>query len=110
MLAASFGHAFSPFIKFKGGKAVGTTAGAYAAYNLYYVFIGLVVFLIVLKSTKFVSVGSTSIAILIVIVALIVQDFHMLFYGSLTMILIIYRHKTNYKNILNKIEPKVTWI
>ena len=109
-LAASFGHAFSPFIKFKGGKAVGTTAGAYAAYNLFYALIGIVVFLITLKLTKYVSIGSTSIAFLIVISALIVSDFDMLFYGGLTMILIIYRHKSNYKNILNKIEPKVTWI
>ncbi len=108
--AASFGHAFSPFIKFKGGKAVGTTAGAYAAYNLYYLPIGVVVFLIVLKSTKFVSVGSTSVAILIVVFALVAQDYYMLFYASSSMILIIYRHKSNYKNILNKIEPKVTWI
>ena len=109
-LAASLGHAFSPFIKFKGGKAVGTTGGVYTAYNIIYALVGLVVFLIVLKSTKYVSVGSTAIALLIPITALIVQDFDMLLYGSLTSILIIYRHRKNYKNISEKIEPKVTWI
>lgn len=109
-LTASLGHAFSPFINFKGGKAVGTTAGVYVAYNPLFGIIGFVVFIIVLKSTKYVSVASTSIAFLIIIVALIVQDFNMLLYGGLTMILIIYRHRTNYKNILKKIEPKVTWI
>ncbi len=108
--AASFGHAFSPFIKFKGGKAVGTTGGAYAAYNVFNAFLGLILFLVVLKITKFVSVGSTAIALLIFIVALISQDPDVILYGTLTMILIIYRHKSNYKNISNKIEPKVTWI
>jgi len=109
-LAASVGHAFSPFIKFKGGKAVGTTAGAYASYNLLYGLIGVVVFLIVLKITKYVSVGSTSIALLIFLTAFISRDYDMLFYGTFTMLLIVYRHKSNYKNIINKIEPKVTWI
>ncbi len=109
-LAASFGHAFSPFIKFKGGKAVGTTSGAYMAYNILFGAIGLVVFLVFLKATKFVSIASTSIAVLIVVVAIVIQDYDMLFYGSLGMLLIVYRHKKNYKNIFNKIEPKVTWI
>ena len=109
-LAAAFGHAFSPFIRFKGGKAVGTTGGSYIAYNIIYASIGILVFLIVLKLTKFVSLGSTSIAIMILFIALIVQDFDMLFYGTLTMLLIVYRHQSNYKNIFNKKEPKVTWI
>jgi glycerol-3-phosphate acyltransferase PlsY len=86
--AASFGHAFSPFIKFKGGKAVGTTAGAYTAYNVYNILIGLVVFLLVLKVTKFVSIGSTAIAFLIIIVSLISQDTEVIFYGTLSMLLI----------------------
>lgn len=109
-LAASLGHAFSPFLRFKGGKAVGTTAGAYSAYNFYYPILGLVLFTIVLKFTKYVSVASSSVAILIVVVALISQDYGMLFYGLLTTILILYRHRSNYKNILEKKESKVTWI
>lgn len=107
---ASLGHAFSPFIKFKGGKAVGTTGGAYIAYNPFFALIGLLLFLVVLKATKYVSLGSTSIALLIVIISLFIRDYNMLFYGTLTMILIVYRHKSNFKNIYNKIEPKVTWI
>ena len=109
-LAASVGHAFSPFLKFKGGKAVGTTSGVYSAYNLYYIIYGLVLFFIVLKFTKYVSLASTSVAILVVIVAIISRDYNMLFYGTLTMLLIVYRHKSNYKNIIENKESKVTWI
>jgi len=107
--AASFGHAFSPFIKFRGGKAVATTAGAYAAYSPWNIIFGAVVFLIALKTTKFVSIASTAIAVLVFVIALISQDIEVIFYGVLTMTLIMYRHKTNYKNILNKIEPKTKW-
>ena len=108
--AASFGHAFSPFIKFRGGKAVGTTVGVYSAFNLWNILFGAVVFLIVLKSTKYVSLASSAVAILVVIISLFYQDIEVLIYGVLTMSLILFRHKSNYKNILNKVEPKVTWI
>lgn len=108
--AASFGHAFSPFIKFRGGKAVGTTVGVYAAYSLWNILFGGLVFLLVLKTTKFVSLASSAIAILVVIISIFSLDLEVIFYGVLTMTLILYRHKTNYKNILNKVEPKVSWI
>lgn len=108
--AASFGHAFSPFIKFRGGKAVGTTAGVYSAYSLWNILIGALVFLIVLKTTKFVSLASSAIAVLVVIISLYSQDLEVIFYGVLTMTLIFYRHKQNYQNIKNKKEPKVYWI
>lgn len=109
-LAASLGHAYSPFLKFKGGKSVGTTAGAYAAYSFYNIPIGLAVFLLTLKATKLVSIASTAIAVSIVVIALFSQDIEYIIYGTLSMILIVYRHKSNYKNILAKKEPKVTWI
>ena len=108
--AASFGHAFSPFIKFRGGKAVGTTIGVYSAYSLWNILFGSIVFLIVLKTTKFVSIASSSVAILVLIISLFTQDIEVIIFGFLTMSLILYRHKSNYKNISNKIEPKVTWI
>ena len=54
-LAASLGHAFSIFIGFRGGKAVGTTVGMLIAYNLLYASIIGVVFFIVLKIFKFVA-------------------------------------------------------
>lgn len=108
--AASFGHAFSPFIKFRGGKAVATTAGAYASYSFINVLYGAIIFMIVLKTTKFVSLASSSIAILVLVIALFSQDFEVILYGALSMTLILYRHKSNYKKLLNKTEIKVTWI
>ena len=109
-LAAAFGHSYSVFIKFKGGKAVGTTIGAMSAFNPIISIIAIAVFFISLKITKLVSLSSTFYAISLVIIALIVPQYGMILYVSLTALLIFYRHKSNYKNILNKVEPKVTWI
>lgn len=109
-IAASFGHAFSPFIKFKGGKAVGTTFGAVLAYNFIYAIIAVVIFIVILKLSKYVSLGSTGVATFMVFVVLIFQDYDSLLYFIIFAALILYRHKTNFKNILNKVEPKVKWI
>ena len=108
--ASAFGHAFSVFIKFKGGKAVGTTVGAMSAFSPLLSFITGIFFFLGLKVTKYVSIGSTSYAIGLVIVALVVQDYEMLFFVCLSALLIFYRHRSNYSNIKNKVEPKITWM
>jgi len=59
------GHAFSPYIGFKGGKAVAATGGIVIAMVPKLVLILLPVFLIVLFVTRYVSVGSLTIAVLL---------------------------------------------
>lgn len=108
--ASAFGHAFSVFIKFKGGKAVGTTVGAISAFSVVLSIISGLFFFAGLKVTKYVSLASTSYAIGLIIIALAVQDYEMLLYVCLSAMLIIYRHQNNYKNIKNKVEPKITWM
>jgi glycerol-3-phosphate acyltransferase PlsY len=63
-----------------------------------------------LKLWKYVSIASTSAAITGVVISLVVQDFNMTLYYSILMVVIIYRHIGNYKNIKNGIEPTVSWI
>ncbi len=108
--ASAFGHAFSIYIKFKGGKAVGTTVGAISAFNPLISIIALVIFFAGIKLTKYVSIGSTCYAFGLVVIALVIQDYEMLLYVGLSSLLILYRHKSNYKNIINKVEPKITWM
>jgi len=108
--ASAFGHSYSIFIKFNGGKAVGTSAGVYIAYHPLIAAAAGVFFFTGLKVTKYVSLGSTAFGIGLIIVALIIMDYEMLLYACLTALLIIYRHKSNYKNIYNKVEPKIKWL
>lgn len=108
--AAAFGHSYSVYIKFNGGKAVGTSVGAMIAFNPLFAFIGGIFFFTSLKFTKYVSLASTSYGIGLIIISLVIQDYNMLLYTGLTSLLIIYRHKSNYKNILNKVEPQISWL
>ena len=108
--AAAIGHSYSIYIKFKGGKAVGTSAGAMIAFNPLIAIAAGLVFIIILKISKYVSLASTSFGIGLVIIALILKDYDMLLYVSLTALLIFYRHKGNYKNITNNVEPQISWL
>ncbi len=107
--AAAFGHSYSVFIKFKGGKAVGTSGGAILAFNPWIALVSLTIFLLGLKITKYVSLASTSYAFGLIIISLILWDFEMLFFAALIALLILYRHRGNYRNIRNKVEPKIKW-
>ncbi len=108
--ASAFGHAFSIFIKFKGGKAVGTTFGSVIAFSPLIALVSGVFFLLGLKITKYVSLASTSYAFGLIIIALILDDHEMLFYVSLSALLIFYRHRSNYINIKNHVESQISWM
>ncbi len=118
---AAFGHVFSPFIKFKGGKAVASTMGLITGFNVIWGLLCVGTFFLVLKITKYVSVGSTSIPVFIIILSFIwhitgIRIIPYVTYSNyftevlpffvLLTLLIVYRHKKNYNNIRNGIEPK----
>ncbi len=109
-LASALGHVYSIYIKFKGGKAVATTVGTFIAFNPIYALIMMTMFFGSLKIWKYVSVASSVAGLTSVIISLIVGDFESAIYCGLFSLLIIFRHRKNYKNIRNHVEPKVSWI
>lgn len=57
-LAVLFGHAFSPFMKFKGGKAVASFAGAFA-YLTPLPFLAIaILFVLIVAYSRYISLGS----------------------------------------------------
>ncbi len=107
----ALGHCFPIFLNFKGGKAVSVLFGYIFSLSIYaFIIVGLL-FLLVLKITKYVSLASMVSAIAYVFVAI---AFHYppasSFMNILLAMLIIYRHRTNIERIRNHTENKVTWI
>lgn len=55
---AGFGHTFSPFVSFHGGKGVATTGGAFAVLEPLAILVTVAAFAITLAASRIVSLGS----------------------------------------------------
>ncbi|MCP8969138.1 glycerol-3-phosphate 1-O-acyltransferase PlsY [Ectobacillus ponti] len=106
-LAAIIGHVYPVFAKFRGGKAVATTAGVLLAYQPLMFLILLVVFLTLLFTTKYVSLSSMLTAVAAVILACLEGDKPLIVAISFIALFLIYRHRANIKRIMAGTEPKV---
>ncbi len=124
-LAAVIGHCFSIYLKFAGGKAIATSIGVVLFLTPGVGIFGLIVFIIVFLSFGYISLASTSGDLAIVIISLILffvkPDFtssnflsgflpvisleNLIIYLVFTTI-IIYKHRGNYKRLLNGTESR----
>lgn len=109
------GHIFPVYFGFKGGKGVMTFCGSLILIHPIYVAIGLSVFIITVTVTKYASLGSIisciSYLLLVAFVPLIKGNFTTatlieLAINTLTVLLIIFRHRSNIKRLINKTESK----
>ena len=105
--AAILGHNFPVFLKFKGGKGVATSAGVLLGVAPLAVAIGLIVWIIVFKTTGYVSLGSI-IAALVVILTGWTAGYGPVTATALTLLgaLTIWRHRENIKRLANGTENK----
>lgn len=115
--AAIFGHSFSVFLKFKGGKSVATSLGVVIALCPMAAIACLIVFGVVLLITGYVSLCSTFAAIAVVIVCWILYFFgfssgwilenpgliNAIVFSCIALFLI-WKHRSNYKRLLNGTE------
>ena len=114
-LLAIIGHIFTIFLKFKGGKGVATSAGVFIALSPLPVAIALIVFVVTVWISKYVSLGSMLAAFVFFLVELIVNvknrfaDVELLIFIFLIMLFIIIRHKTNIKRIIDGNENRISF-
>jgi len=99
------GHIWTPFLRFKGGKGVATGFGVFLGLIPIATFFALIVFIITLALTKYVALGSIAASISLPLFLYFLKRSPILIYTSIILaIIIIWRHKSNIKKILNKTE------
>ena len=94
-LAAILGHAFPIFLKFKGGKAVATSAGFLLGYNVHFFLICAVIFFPILFITSMVSLTSLISVVLIFIASFFFHDLALSIISGLLVVLIYWSHRSN---------------
>lgn len=110
-MAAIAGHAFSPFIGFRGGKGVATAAGTIVMLAPMSVPVMLVIFVIIVAMSKYVSAGSIGIAALFPVVCWLLYPgrYALLAFAVLAASLVLWRHRSNIGRIQRGEESKITF-
>jgi len=109
-ISAISGHIWPVWLKGKGGKAVATGLGMFLALSWQVGLASLGIFLIVLRKTKFVSLSSISAAFFLpILMFLNLGNFFQpyFFISVVVSILVIWKHRTNIKRLINGKESKI---
>ncbi|EFQ7863382.1 TPA: glycerol-3-phosphate 1-O-acyltransferase PlsY [Listeria monocytogenes] len=107
---AIIGHSFPLFAGYRGGKAVATSAGVILAYAPLLFVAALVVFLVTLKLSKYVSLSSMIGALAALIISLFMGDWILIILVACIALFVIWRHRANITRIRNGEEPKIKWM
>jgi glycerol-3-phosphate acyltransferase PlsY len=110
-LAVMAGHAYSPFLKFRGGKAVATFIGAFAYLTPLPLAAVLLLFLVAVAVTRYISAASILAAITFPFgVWLILHPpIQVKAAAFLAGAFIVYRHKDNWSRLRAGTEHSFTW-
>ncbi len=114
-VAAICGHNWTVFLKFRGGKGIATTIGAFLALNYIATLISVAVWFTTVIITRYVSFGSVLLVLSLPVATSILGYFSgwdtqttaTLVAAILTAILAIYRHKENIARLLKGEERKI---
>ena len=110
-LACIFGHCYPIFAGFRGGKAVSTCLGYFLCIEPLYAIVAIVVFLSVLKISKYVSLSSISTSLIVLAITPFLDlPLTAKICMTFAVILLVYRHKENIKRIKNHTESKIQWM
>ena len=104
-LAAFFGHVYTVFLRFKGGKGVATALGVFIGISPVSVVAAVAIFIIVLLKWRYVSLASISAAAAIPFIIAFIEKKEVLIAMSLVIAaIIIFRHSENIRRLKNGTE------
>jgi glycerol-3-phosphate acyltransferase PlsY len=106
---AVLGHNYPCWLKFKGGKGIATTAGVFLALAHWAVLIALIVFVLAVVLTRYVSVGSIAAAVALPVTVWVMTPHNLLLDVVTTAlgVLAIYKHKSNIKRLMAGTENRL---
>ena len=114
-LFAILGHIFPIFVKFKGGKGVACTTGVILAANPICFFAFIMVFLLVVVFTKYVSAGSITATAIVFFLSFFIPplnqagpDLYFSLFTGIMLIIIIITHYQNIVRLIKGTEAKTT--
>jgi glycerol-3-phosphate acyltransferase PlsY len=112
-VAVVCGHNWTIFLNFKGGKGVATTIGAMAGLGFIFphlwtiLVISLVGWIVIFKTTRYVSIASMGASGLFFLLSLIFDVVaEVRIFSLLLLVFIVIRHKSNIKNLIAKKEHR----
>lgn len=107
---AVVGHVYPIFAKFKGGKAVATSGGVLLFASPLLFGLMLFCFFLFLFLTKYVSLSSMLTGVVTTIYSIAFGDLPLIIAVSLLTAFVIFKHRANIGRIIQKTEPKITWL
>lgn len=109
VVLAVIGHIYPVFLGFKGGKGVTTSAGIILFLMPDVTGILLLVFLAIVYFTRYVSLGSITVACLLPLLSLAMgKPWSYIVIGILMAALVVYHHRENIDRLRNGSEAKIT--
>ena len=111
-ISSVLGHLYPPWLKFKGGKGVATSAGALLALTPLATLIGVAIWVIVFWMTRYVSLASVIAAIVLPLVILVVSRHDqnkvgpLVFSSACVAIIVVWRHRSNLSRLMRGTEPR----
>lgn len=107
-LAAIAGHNWPVFFRFKGGKGIATTIGSLAVWAFFPTLIAGLAAIVVIALTRYVSLGSIVLAVLLpILIATFGMDAPFIWGAAIVGVIAILRHRKNIVKLLNGTENRL---